>query len=298
MKKLTATILPALLAVICVGNTTANAGDRHSDKIRKLHRELAEAQQRRSRELSRSVYRHADDDDDDDHRRYRSSGLYSYQVPRTHVYRGPSVYRSQSVYRSPSLYRSSRYGSSGRGVSLSIGWGTGGVAIDTTRPRYVEAPIGPAPLPQVYVPQPNVYNQGPVLTPPPVPVLPAPTVQPILPVPDPHGYVHENVPQAAPVAAWGSIVHAPVPVYDRIRVKDLDETHPHSNKVMVAVRDPNACDRNPHATVYVPVCMPPHLPRGMSVEVKRGGEKMRMDFGDYSVDIESRRGVVTLDYDD
>ena len=47
--------------------------------------------------------------------------------------------------------------------------------------------------------------------------------------------------------------------------------------------------------VYVEICVPPGCPE---IKVSRGGRKVKYDYGDYKVEIESKDGVVFVDYDD
>jgi hypothetical protein len=74
---------------------------------------------------------------------------------------------------------------------------------------------------------------------------------------------------------------------------------------IVMVKDPCKvpCDPcNPCATpaprcVAVQICVPPCSPCPPKVTCRRGGEYVKYDFGKYRVEIRSRRGCVTVDYD-
>jgi hypothetical protein len=73
--------------------------------------------------------------------------------------------------------------------------------------------------------------------------------------------------------------------------------------MVVTVKDPCAkCDPcDPCAApkcVAVQVCVPPCSECPPKVCCRRGGEYVSYDYGKYRVEITSRNGVVTVDYDD
>jgi hypothetical protein len=117
----------------------------------------------------------------------------------------------------------------------------------------------------------------------------------------------EPVPSPMPSAAlpsapldrqlsYGSIVSEPVSLYPHVRVKDGDDVAPGAVPIVVAVRDPNTCRKEPAGLVFVQVCVPT-CPL-CKVRVNRWGTEVKLDYGKYEVEIRSRNGLVTIDYDD
>lgn len=118
---------------------------------------------------------------------------------------------------------------------------------------------------------------------------PLPTVQGATPMPG-----AEPMP-----AATGT----PITLYHCVRVKDECNIAPCAVPQIVMVKDPCAvCDPcNPCAApkcVAVQICVPPCSECPPRVTCKRGGEYVKYDYGKYRVEITSRKGVVTVDYDD
>lgn len=166
-------------------------------------------------------------------------------------------------------------------------------AVGPTGPLVVTPrPILEAPAP-IVLPVPHPGFRGPRLPAPPVPVLPVPRVNgPALPGPavlDPHTRFD-----------YGELIECEVPLFTRVRVKDRDNIHPRSVDLVIAVKDPNTCERSctccEKRSVFVPICVPPCSPE--RIKVSRDGSRIELDYGDYEVDISSRRGLVTVDYDD
>ena len=94
-----------------------------------------------------------------------------------------------------------------------------------------------------------------------------------------------------------------VPLYHCVRVKDECNIAPCAVPQIVMVKDPCAvCDPcNPCAApkcVAVQICVPPCSECPPRVTCKRDGEYVKYDYGKYRVEITSRNGVVTVDYDD
>jgi hypothetical protein len=108
-------------------------------------------------------------------------------------------------------------------------------------------------------------------------VPPSPT-----PVPD-QSYV------TAPAAP---VVVSPAVLYTNVRVKDRRNIAPCAVPTIVQVPDP--CD--PCCCVNVEICAPACPP--VCVKTSKCGTKVKYDYGDYEVEITSRRGRVTVDYDD
>lgn len=127
------------------------------------------------------------------------------------------------------------------------------------------------------------------------PSLQAPPPAELQPVPDPGA-----VPAPAPDA--GKLSHQTVQLYDRVEIEDLDNVHPCAVKKIVAVKDP--CER-PAAIcgdcappcVYVMICVPPCDEFEYKVK-RKDGSKVKYDYGKYEVEITSKDGVVSIDYDD
>jgi len=99
-----------------------------------------------------------------------------------------------------------------------------------------------------------------------------------------------------------------VPLYHCVEYDDLDHIHPCAVPKIVKIIDPcyKPCDHRhacgccrpcpPPRCVYVKICVPPcGCPR---VKIRDGGRKVKYDYGDYAVEIESDDGVVEVDYDD
>lgn len=97
----------------------------------------------------------------------------------------------------------------------------------------------------------------------------------------------------------GEIVTCPVRLETCVRIEDAHKIAPNAVPVVVAVRDPHL---PPHHTgcatgiVYVEVCVPPCPMRSLKISPCR--TRIRMDFGDYEVDIRSTRDQIVVDYDD
>jgi hypothetical protein len=108
-----------------------------------------------------------------------------------------------------------------------------------------------------------------------------------------HGPAHAYPP-------YGSFVSGEVPLYPRVRAKDCDDIAPGAVPVVIAIRDPNICRKPcrccPPTCVFVQVFVPACPPR--KVEVDDHGAKLDLDYGEYEIEIESRKGVITVEYDD
>lgn len=98
----------------------------------------------------------------------------------------------------------------------------------------------------------------------------------------------------------GCEVAGSAPLCGHVRVKDPRNIAPHAVRRMIAVRDPHGCDHLcdccPRQCVFVEVCMPPC--ECHDVKVSRDGRRIEYDFGDYEIEVTSRNGLVTVDYDD
>ncbi|MCA9069951.1 MAG: hypothetical protein KDA84_13555 [Planctomycetaceae bacterium] len=156
--------------------------------------------------------------------------------------------------------------------------------------RYIapQYPQGHYPAPPVnYAPR----QQG--------PIVPAPL--PPSAFDDGRGYPPQAY-QPTPVASLpqpishrpGQFVSVGVPLYPRVRVKDLDEAPRFGLHQIVAVRSPDPF--NFPGCVYVKVCVPPGPCR--ELKVKNGGAYIKLEYSDHEIEISSSKGVVTVEYDD
>ncbi len=99
------------------------------------------------------------------------------------------------------------------------------------------------------------------------------------------------------------------PLFPRVEVEDRDHIHPCAVPTVVQVLDPCSverrglfhhrrvvgCDACGPQCVYVEICAPPGCPK---VKVSKDGRKVKYDYGDYAVEVESKDGYVQVDYDD
>jgi hypothetical protein len=133
------------------------------------------------------------------------------------------------------------------------------------------------------------------LQPPPEPI-PSPAPAPSAAIPS--AAIPSAAMPSAPVEglAYGSIVSSPVALYPHVRVKDGDDVAPGAVPVVVAVRDPNPCRREPAGLVFVQVCVPT-CPL-CKLRVNRWGTEVKLDYGKYEVKIRSHAGTVTVNYND
>ena len=108
-------------------------------------------------------------------------------------------------------------------------------------------------------------------------------------------------PALEPIPATAAVV----PLYHNVRYKDRKNIAPCAVPQIVMVKDPcppacdpcNPCAIPPVQCVAVEICVPPCSPCPPKVTCRRGGEYVKYDFGKYRVEIRSRRGRVTVDYD-
>ena len=166
------------------------------------------------------------------------------------------------------------------------------------RERSVVVP--PAPVPDV---SPIRGPELPPLAPPPLapPVDEGPIVPPLPPSLlqqefAPPGYVEPAAPLDLPIAHTrpGNFIEQQVSLYPHVRVKDRDNIPRGAVHRVVAVSSPDPF-RFP-GCVFVQICVPPG--RCPSVKFKSGGSKLELKYPNLEVEITSRRGVITVDYDD
>jgi hypothetical protein len=124
---------------------------------------------------------------------------------------------------------------------------------------------------------------------------PIPDEQPVAPA--------EGTPAvgAEPIPATATVVT----LYPNVRYKDERNIAPCAVPQIVTVKDPcppacdvcNPCAAPPVQCVAVQICVPPCSPCPPKITCRRGGEYVKYDFGKYRVEIRSRNGCVTVDYD-
>lgn len=91
----------------------------------------------------------------------------------------------------------------------------------------------------------------------------------------------------------GQFASVETELYPRVRVEGEDEIPRHAVPQIIAVRSPDPL-RFP-GLVYVPVRVPPGPCRDL--KVKDDGAKIEMNYGDFSVEIVSAKGLVSVEYD-
>lgn len=194
------------------------------------------------------------------------------------------------------------------------------------RIELAEAEVGPITAPARYelltapgqntlAPVPESYG-GPTIAP---PLSGAPHGQPVPSYPPP-SYAppahHVDLPPsgvpigpAGPVESFGvplmgqspdpiSLSGPGVPLFDRVKYKDLDHIHPCAVPVIVKVLNPlegDDCHGCGPGYVFVEVMMPPGRP---DIRPSKGGRKVKYKFPEYQVEIRTKKGYVEVDYDD
>lgn len=175
-------------------------------------------------------------------------------------------------------------------VLTALALGTAGV-VAAQQPLLVPTPPA-ASAPTVFEPQlfqpsapaqisrPTAFEQIPV----------APSLMPA-PIPDPaYG---PTIPYDQVFLPPAPVVGPALPLYQNVRVRQTRNMHPQAVPTLVAIRNPSFGG----SCVYVEVCVPPCGPG--QVLCYRRGDRIRLDYGKYSVDIvTTRRGVVVIDYND
>lgn len=139
---------------------------------------------------------------------------------------------------------------------------------------------GPQPMPEYSAPQ---------LTPMPEAYPPLPEGSYVLP--------GQPGPGAFEPGTLGPIVGDTFGLYPCVKYEDKDHIHPCAVKKIIAVKDTRPkCECGPTGCVYVAICVPEHI--CPEVDVDDDGREITYDFGDYKVEIESKKGTVYVDYDD
>ncbi|WP_166820324.1 hypothetical protein [Thalassoroseus pseudoceratinae] len=140
-----------------------------------------------------------------------------------------------------------------------------------------------APRTVVPPPEPDDVFSGPSLSPPPVrqdaynpPALPPASI---------------NEPVITQPYRAGQCVSTPMQCFPRVKVKDRKDIHPAAVPTNVAIANPLG-----PGLVFVKVFVPPFPPEKQ--EVKDRGRKVKLEFDDYKVEVESKDGYIEVDYDD
>jgi len=88
-------------------------------------------------------------------------------------------------------------------------------------------------------------------------------------------------------------------LYHRVKYEDKHNIHPCAVTKIVRVMDPcydpRACCEP--RCVYVQICVPP-CGCPPKIKVSRRGRKVKYDYGEYEVELVSKKGTVYVDYDD
>ena len=89
-----------------------------------------------------------------------------------------------------------------------------------------------------------------------------------------------------------------IPLFTRVKYKDLREMAPCAVPKIIVVKDPCACDDGCYAPkcVCIEICVPPCGCE--EVKCKRNGNRMRYDYGKYAVDVRIKKGYIEVDYQD
>ncbi len=110
-------------------------------------------------------------------------------------------------------------------------------------------------------------------------------VQVLTPVPE-HPYVHEL--HSAP----------DIPMFHRVKYKDLHEMSPCAQPKIIIVKNPCAdpCDPCQPDCVAIQICVPTC---GCElISCRRNGDRIRYDYGKYAVDVRIKRNHIEVDYQD
>lgn len=101
------------------------------------------------------------------------------------------------------------------------------------------------------------------------------------------------VPDAPAAEGAAPAVAAPITLYACVKIDDADEMHPCPVKTIVSVADPcNPCC----GCRYVEICVPPcGCPK---IKSNKDGTRVTYDYGEYAVEIKSKRDYVEVEYHD
>ena len=102
---------------------------------------------------------------------------------------------------------------------------------------------------------------------------------------------------------------AEVELFPCVVYKDCQNIAPCAVPKIVQVKDPcqpcccDPCCCCPVKCVSVKICVPPPDPCACcpcepKVTCRKGGEKLRLDYGKYAIDVRVKKGFIEVDYDD
>ena len=94
-----------------------------------------------------------------------------------------------------------------------------------------------------------------------------------------------------------------IELYNRVEYEDTKHMHPCAVPKIVRVLDTRRVYRNPCATcppvrryVFIKIMVPPYP--CSRVKVRKHGSKIKYYYGKYDIEIESKRGIVNVEYDE
>ncbi len=142
-------------------------------------------------------------------------------------------------------------------------------------------PLGPAPTPIVIPDEPFIIPNEVVVAP------AGGEIQPTLkPIPE-----TGILPETEPVPLYTGCE-----LFDSVRYKNLKKIAPCAVEMIVAVRTPCGCKKDPcKPCVLVKICVPPcnDCPK---VKIRKQGDKVIYDYGKYAVELTSKKGEVIVAY--
>ena len=89
-----------------------------------------------------------------------------------------------------------------------------------------------------------------------------------------------------------------IPMFHRVKYKDLDEKSPCAMPKIIIVRNPCAdpCDDCQPECVAIQICVPTC---GCElISCRRNGNRIRYDYGKYAVDVRIKKDYIEVDYQD
>lgn len=91
-----------------------------------------------------------------------------------------------------------------------------------------------------------------------------------------------------------------IELFNCVKYKDHDEMAPCAIPKIIQVKDPCACNDPCNCCgpkcVYIKICVPPC---GCErIKVRKNGDRVRYDYGDYAVDVRVKKGYIEVDYQD
>lgn len=91
-----------------------------------------------------------------------------------------------------------------------------------------------------------------------------------------------------------------VELFACVKYKDLHEIAPCAVPKIISVKDPCACEDTCDCCdpkcVYISICVPPC--ECECVKVRKDGDRVKYDYGEYEVDVRVKEGYIEVDYQD